>query len=553
MHRTFVFAIVALALAASLPAQEFRGTILGRVTDSSGGVVANAAVSVTNQDTNTVVKSTTTASRNLHRAVPAARYLHGLRAVAGFRAFERQGIVVQVQDRIEINVVLEPGQVTETVVVRGETPLLETATGSVGQVVDQTSISNLPMNGRAVYLMARIVPGMVPTDTRLFTRPFDNGAVSNVSMGGSRAASNNILLDGISNMNIASQVAFVPSPDAIQEMKVQINTYDAEFGRAAGGVLNAIVKSGTNQFHGSLYEFWRNDKLEANSFINNSVGEGKPRQRYNLFGATGGGPLYIPKVYDGRNRTFVFGSWESIRQADPTSTLTTVPTLEQREGDFSKTFDPQGRPLVIYDPFTGARQPGRGRRLPARSVPRQSHSAHQHGPGGPEDHGAVRQAQQDRAPVPPRSTISSGPAPRRTTTTPSSSARTTTSPTLQRLFVRVSASQPAAAGRRRHLRHTGHAIPLPEPPQPGRRARLRQHPHSHAAVERALRCVALRQRHRVSPARFPASARSASPRRSKARWSSQSFPVISISGHRHASAARATPRSSTTSTRCRPA
>ena len=137
----------------------------------------------------------------------------------------------------------------------------------------RTSISNLPMNGRAVYLMARIVPGMVPTDTRLFTRPFDNGAVSNVSMGGSRAGNNNILLDGISNMNITSQVAFVPSPDAIQEMKVQINTYDAEFGRAAGGVLNAIVKSGTNQFHGSLYEFWRNDKLEANSFINNSVDE----------------------------------------------------------------------------------------------------------------------------------------------------------------------------------------------------------------------------------------------------------------------------------------
>ena len=378
MIRTFVFALLALALAASLPAQEFRGTILGRVTDSSGGVVANAAVSVTNQDTNTVAKATTTEAGTY--TVPFL--LPGPYTVsvqfAGFRVFQREGIVVQVQDRIEINVVLEPGQLTETVVVRGEAPLLETASGSVGQVVDQASISNLPMNGRAVYLMARIVPGMVPTDTRLFTRPFDNGAVSNVSMGGSRAASNNIMLDGIANMNIQSQVAFVPSPDAIQEMKVQINTYDAEFGRAAGGVLNAIVKSGTNRFHGSLYEFWRNDLLEANSFINNSVGEGKPRQRYNLFGATGGGPLYIPKVYNGRNSTFVFGSWESIRQADPTSTLTTVPTLEQRDGDFSKTLDPQGRALTIYDPFSTRanpalaggflRDPVPGNRIPRNSM-----------------------------------------------------------------------------------------------------------------------------------------------------------------------------------------
>lgn len=368
---------LALAVCAA-HAQEFRGTILGRVTDSSGAVVPNAPVTVTNENTNTAVKTATTAAGTY--TVPfllPGTYTISVQS-SGFRAFERRGIVVQVQDRIEINVVLEPGQITETVVVRGETPLLETASASVGQIVDQNNITNLPMNGRAVYLMARIVPGMVPTDTRLFTRPFDNGAVSNVSMGGSRAGNNNILLDGITNMNITSQAAFVPSPDAVQEMKVQINTYDAEFGRAAGGVLNAIVKSGTNQFHGSLYEFWRNDILEANSFINNSVDEGKPRQRYNLFGATAGGPVYIPKLYDGRNRTFVFGSWESIRQADPTSTLTTVPTAEQREGDFSKTLDPRGQPLVIYDPFSARpnpavqggflRDPFPGNRIPRSSM-----------------------------------------------------------------------------------------------------------------------------------------------------------------------------------------
>ena len=371
--------LIALWLcAAALYAQEFRGTILGRVTDASGGVVANSTVVVTNQDTGTVVKTVTSEAGTY--TVPFL--IPGTYTVAvqlpGFRTFERQGIMVRVQDRIEVDVVLEPGQLTETVVVRGTPPLLETATGSVGQVVTQTSLVNLPMAGRAVYLMARIAPGMVPTDTRLFTRPFDNGAVSNVSMGGSRASSNNILLDGIANMNVTSQVAFVPSPDAVQEMKVQINTYDAEFGRAAGGVINATIKSGTNQFHGSMYEFWRNEKLEANSFINNSVNEGKPRQRYNQFGATAGGPFYIPKVYDGRNRTFVFGSWESIRQSDPTSMLTTVPTAEQRAGDFSGIRNAQGQALPIYDPFTTRsnpavsggflRDPFPGNRIPRSSM-----------------------------------------------------------------------------------------------------------------------------------------------------------------------------------------
>ena len=384
-----------LVAASAALAQEFRGTVLGRVTDSSGGLIANCNVPVTNESTNTVVKTTTTAAGDY--TVPfliPGTYTIAVQA-AGFRTFQRQGVIVQVQERIEIAAVLEPGMVTETVVVRGETPLLQTASASVGNVVDQTSIVNLPMNGRAVYLVARITPGMVPTDTRLFTRPFDNGAVSNVSMGGSRANSNNILLDGIPNMNAVSQVAFVPSPDSVQEMKVQINTYDAEFGRGAGGVINATIKSGNNQFHGSLHEFFRNDKLEANNFINNSVGEKKARQRFNLFGGTAGGPVYMPKLYDGRNRTFVFGSWESIRQSDPTTSLTSVPTVAQRQGDFSSTYDGLNRFLPIFDPFSQRanpnlaggflRDPFPGNRIPTGA----------HGPGrrkAPRPVGAPEQA-----------------------------------------------------------------------------------------------------------------------------------------------------------------
>jgi Carboxypeptidase regulatory-like domain len=373
--RTFRAVCCLAFLVFTVEAQEFRGTVLGRVTDTSGGVIANCEVTITNEGTNTVVKTTTTAAGayTVPFLIPGS-YTVSVQA-AGFRTYQRPGVVVQVQERVEINAVLEPGVVTEAVVVRAETPQLQTASASVGNVVDGTSIVNLPMNGRAVYLISRITPGMIPTDTRLFTRPFDNGAVTNVSMGGSRANSNNILLDGIPNMNAVSQVAFVPSPDSVQEMKVQLNTYDAEFGRGAGGVINATIKSGNNQFHGSLHEFFRNDKLEANNFINNSVGEKKARQRFNLFGGTAGGPVYIPKLYDGRNRTFVFGSWESIRQSDPTTSLTSVPTEAQRQGDFSSTYDGLNRFLPIFDPFSQhanpnvaggfLRDPFPGNRIPA--------------------------------------------------------------------------------------------------------------------------------------------------------------------------------------------
>ncbi|MGH8245506.1 MAG: carboxypeptidase regulatory-like domain-containing protein, partial [Gammaproteobacteria bacterium] len=332
---------------------------MGRVTDSSGAVVPKAAITVTNMSTGTAIKAE--AADNGNYTVPflfPGTYRVAVQ-VPGFKAFVREGIRVQVQDRIVIDVELQPGAVAETVLVKAEAPLLETGTASVGQVVEQVKIINLPLNGRNPYLVARIAPGIVPTDNRSFARPFDNGATSSVSMGGNPTRSNDVLLDGIPNVDVTNQIAFIPSVEAVQELKVQTNTYDAEFGRAAGGVINVTVKSGTNQFHGSLHEFWRNDILEANNFFNNRVGAGKPVQRFNMFGANAGGPLIIPRIYNGRNRTFLFGSWESIRQSDPTSLVDTVPTREQRTGDFSRTLDGRGRPLPIFDPFTTRANPDR--------------------------------------------------------------------------------------------------------------------------------------------------------------------------------------------------
>jgi len=354
--------IVVWMAAADLAAQEFRGAILGRVVDSSGAVIPNVTITITNTSTNTSVKteSASNGSYTVPFLIPGPYRVSA--QVAGFKAFVRDGIEVQVQARIQTDIVLEPGVVTETVMVKADTPLLETNTASVGEVVDQMKIVSLPTNGRNPYMIARIVPGVQPTDTRTFTRPFDNGGASSISMGGNPSQNNDVLLDGIPNVDAGNTIAFIPAVEAVQEMKVQTNTFDAEFGRAAGGVINVTVKSGANQIHGALHEFWRNDRLEANGFFNNRAGQGKPRQRFHMFGASAGGPLYLPRLYNGHDRTFLFGSWDSIRQSDPTSLVATVPTAAQRTGDFSRTFDGRGRFLPIFDPFTTVAVPGGFRR-----------------------------------------------------------------------------------------------------------------------------------------------------------------------------------------------
>lgn len=353
MKASRVLIVLATALlGAAAYGQEFRGIILGSVTDISGGAVPGAEVTAVNTATNVRAGAVTTADGTFTIPFVLPGEYRVTVQSAGFKAAIREGVEVRVQQRVRVDFRLEPGVVTESVTVVGEVPLLDTADASLGTVITQRQIADLPEAGRVSYLLARTAPGILPTDARLFTRAFDNGAVSNISISGAPSKSNDVLLDGIPNAVGNDTVAFVPTTEAVEEIKLQVNTFDAEFGRAAGGTVNVTVKSGTNQFHGSVLEFMRNDKLEANSFFNNRSGLTKPRQRYNQFGASAGGPVYIPKVYDGRNRTFVFGVWESIRQSDPNQILTTVPTMRERTGDFSQSYDSSGRLLVVHDPLS---------------------------------------------------------------------------------------------------------------------------------------------------------------------------------------------------------
>ncbi len=333
-------------------AQEFRGAILGHVQDPSGAVVAGALVTITNTATNVAVTAKTAddGSYLVPFLVPGPYRVTA--EMTGFKKALRDGIEVRVQDRLTVDLVLEVGATSETIEVTAAAPLLEVNSATMGQVIDNRQIVSMPLNGRSTYLLTRLAPGVMPTDTRTFTRPFDNGAISNSSLSGNRGRANEVLLDGISNVGADNTITFTPSIDATQEFKVQTNTYDAEFGRSAGGVVNVTVKSGTNQVHGSLFEFFRNNVLDANNFFNNRVGAEKAPLHYNQFGASFGAPVYLPKIYNGRDRTFFFFNYEAIRQLDGRTYIGAVPTLKQRDGDFSDSG-------AIYDPFSTRADPSR--------------------------------------------------------------------------------------------------------------------------------------------------------------------------------------------------
>jgi hypothetical protein len=311
-------------------AQVDAGAILGTVKDSSGAVVPSAKVTLTNDDTGLVV-TTTTGGSGEYTFSPIKIGHYSLAAeLKGFQRVEHTHVTVQVQQRVVVDFVLPPGQMTQTVEVSAAPPALQTQEASVGQVIGEKSINDLPLNGRNFTFLARLSAGV--TQGQQDTRGL--GASGSFSANGSRPAQNNYLLDGIDNntnlVDFLNGTAFAVRPpiDALAEFKVQTNDYSAEFGRAAGAILNATIKSGTNQFHGTAWEFLRNDALDAANFFENSGGLKKGKYRQNQFGASLGGPLW-------RNKTFFFVDYEGtrIRQAIPY--VSSVPTALERSSGYA--------------------------------------------------------------------------------------------------------------------------------------------------------------------------------------------------------------------------
>lgn len=376
-RRGVLLLVAFLALGLAVSAQEFRATINGTVTDPTGAVVPGVTIEIRNLATNAVI-TTQTNEAGIYVApfVPPGRYTV-VASKEGFKQAVRENIEVRVGDRLRLDFQLELGMLAEQVVVSAAAELLETSTAARGQVIDSRKVAEMPLLGRNPFMLAVLAPAVqyTPSLASRSNRPFDNGGMDSFSIAGGRQFTNEFLLDGVPNTGTETtapaNLSFVPSPDATEEFKVQTNVYDAQYGRTGGGVINVSLRSGTNNFHGALYHYFRHDKLNANDFASNMQGVKKQAFRWNQPGLRFDGPVYLPKIYDGRNRTFFMYSWEKIKSSIPFPQTYTVPTREQRQGDFSKTVQANLQPIIIYDPATTrqvgsnwVRDPFPGNRIP---------------------------------------------------------------------------------------------------------------------------------------------------------------------------------------------
>jgi hypothetical protein len=335
--------------------QESKSTIAGTVTDPQGALVPAAKVEFKNLGTNLVSSTATTGAGVYSMTTLNPGQYDVTVSAAGFKSSVRSNIELRVGARMELDFRLEIGAVSETVEVTGQAPLLETGTASQGTVIGQSQITNLPVLNNNVFTLMRLTVGAVNTQgsTPDSTRPWDSDTLSNYNVTGSDGYSSEYLLEGSPNTNRgtkmgdknASQISAVPPSDSVGEFKMQTNTYDAEFGRSGGGVVNISLRSGTNAFHGSLYEYWRNDILNANSVQNINQKKGRDPVRWNQPGGSLTGPIIKDKLF------FMF-SMEAIRQHIPSPAQLTVPTLAEREGDFSQTIGANGQPIKVYDSTT---------------------------------------------------------------------------------------------------------------------------------------------------------------------------------------------------------
>jgi hypothetical protein len=337
------------------------GAIEGNVRDASGGAIANAAVEAKSIATG-VARSTKTdpSGRYTFLSLPAGEY--EVRAEApGFRTTVKSGIVLQIERTALVDFDLTVGQVTETVSVTAEAPVIEASQAALGDVIENKQILDLPLNGRSYAQLALLAPGVVAGGTGIGTQTQGNniGTAGYFSISGSRPEGNQFTYNGINVTNDFTGGTFAYPPiDSIQEFKIVENSYSAELGGRTGQVV-LTAKAGTNEFHGSAYEFLRNDNLDANEFFSNLAGQPKRPLKQNQFGASLGGPVLLPG-YSGKNRTFFFFNYEGARIRRGSTSTTTVPTALMRTGDLREL----GR--TIRDPSTG--QPFPGAVIPADRI-----------------------------------------------------------------------------------------------------------------------------------------------------------------------------------------
>lgn len=339
-------------------------SITGRVADASGAVAPGVAITVVSAANGAEV-SVETDSQGLYSVLSLLPGTYNVTvSKGGFQTIRQSNVQLAVQQVARLDFTLQIGQVSDRIEVQAQSIVLDTDTSTTGQVVQSKQVTELPLLGRNTYALAMLVPGVRPS-AGVNNLVIDQISTVSYAINGQRASANEFLLDGAPNSAPSqNQPVINANPDTVQEFKVETNGFAAEYGRAAGGVFNVVTRSGTNNYHFTLYEFLRNDKLNANDYFANQSGQQRPPFKFNQFGGTIGGPVTIPKIYDGKNKTFFFVGVESVRFVQGLTFIGTVPRAPELSGDFSNMRNANGALITLYDPLTTATVNGTNTRTP---------------------------------------------------------------------------------------------------------------------------------------------------------------------------------------------
>jgi hypothetical protein len=378
-HLFFALAISLLCLSVgvtAVAAQDFRATITGRVTDTNKAAVPNAQVQAKNVGTNEVTSATTDSEGNYKAPFLRPGSYSVTVEASGFKKATRDKVELVISQVATLDFTLEAGAISEQVTVQGDAQVIETATADRGGVIDRQKVIELPLNARNPFMLGILTAGVNFNGASIWQRPFDNGAIAEWTINGSQSRGNEFLLDGAPNNGQAggNNIAYVPPVDSVQDFKIMTNTYDAQYGKTTGGIINVNLRSGTNAFHGTIYEFMRRASLDATDFRLKARGAPKAAHYLDQYGGQIEGPIRIPWLYNGRDKTFFMFNYEGYREGVPQPlTLSTIQP-EFLDGDFSKLVDRTGKQIVIYDPLTGnaannfTRTPFPGNKIPVDRI-----------------------------------------------------------------------------------------------------------------------------------------------------------------------------------------
>lgn len=347
---SLVFFWLFLALGPSTFAQTYNGSIRGTITDPSGAAVRGATITLTDTATHQQRKSTTE-NDGVYAFNALRPSVYTLQVEAqGFSSAERTNIELATQDSLTLDIPLLLGTATNVVEVSAEAPLIDPSTASVSTNFDQKRLEDIPVLGRNPYITAKLSGVFVNTGNPQFIRFADQNGTSQTSVAGGPIASNLYLVDGVPITDTNNRPIVIPTIESIQDVKVQANTYDAQVGRTGGGVFNTLLRSGSNTIHGSVFGETRQGSWLGNDFFANREGVPRPDSPYYNWGASLGGPVVLPHLYDGRDKTFFWIGSEGYIQTSPYTESFAVPTARERNGDFSQSFNSDGSLDVIYDP-----------------------------------------------------------------------------------------------------------------------------------------------------------------------------------------------------------